>query len=104
MEMGTLGIVALTLGALPLLPLALVASYRLGRRQRRAEVVVALMDDDAFVRDMGALDRVRDQIRERNTRYAQWRRQQAREFDAATEAGTASAGAGNEERRGQCER
>ncbi len=89
MEMGTLGIVALTLGALPLLPLALVASYRLGRRQRRAEVVVALMDDDAFVRDMGALDRVRDQIRERNTRYAQWRRQQAHEANVADATGTA---------------
>ncbi len=69
MEMGTLWIVALALGALPLLTLALMGSYRLGRRQRRDEVVIALMDDDAFVRDMGALDRVRDHIRERNTRY-----------------------------------
>jgi len=53
-----------------------------------------LMDDDAFVRDMGALDRVRDHIRERNTRYAKWRRQQARAADAAAE--TAGAGAGHE--------
>ena len=94
MEMGTLCIMALALGALPLLTLALLGSYRLGRRQRRAEVVIALMDDDAFVRDMGALDRVRDHIRERNTRYATWRRQQARAADAAAE--TAGAGAGHE--------
>ena len=94
MEMGTLWIMALALGALPLLTLALMGSYRLGRRQRRDEVVIALMDDDAFVRDMGALDRVRDHIRERNTRYAKWRRQQARAADAAAE--TAGAGAGHE--------
>ena len=94
MEMGTLWIMALVLGALPLLTLALMGSYRLGHRQRRDEVVIELMDDDAFVRDMGALDRVRDQIRERNTRYANWRRQQAR---AATDAtGTAGAGVGHE--------
>ncbi len=37
MEMGTLCIMALALGALPLLTLALLGSYRLGRRQRRAE-------------------------------------------------------------------
>jgi len=92
MEMGTLWIVALALGALPLLTLALVASYRLGRRQRRDEIIVELMDDDAFVRDMGALDRVRDHIRERNTRYAKWRYQQARAAGAAAE--TAGAGAG----------
>jgi len=90
MEMGILWIMALVLGTLPLLTLALMGSYRLGRRQRRDEVVTALMDDDAFVRDMGALDRVRDQIRERNTRYATWRRQQARAADAAAE--TAGAG------------
>jgi len=94
MDMGTLWIMALALGALPLLTLALMGSYRLGRRQRRDEVVIALMDDDAFVRDMGALDRVRDHIRERNTRYAKWRRQQARAADAAAE--TAGAGAGHE--------
>jgi hypothetical protein len=92
MEMGTLWIMALALGALPLLTLALMGSYRLGRRQRRDEVVTALMDDDAFVRDMGALDRVRDQIKEMNTRYATWRRQQARAADAAAE--TPGAGAG----------
>ncbi len=94
MEMGVLWIMALVLGALPLLTLALMGSYRLGRRQRRDEVVVELMDDDAFVRDRGALDRVRDHIRERNTRYAKWRRQQARAADAAAE--TAGAGAGHE--------
>jgi len=92
MEMGTLGIMALVLGALPLLTLALMGSYRLGRRRRRDEVIAELMDDDAFVRDMGALDRVRDHIRERNTRYAKWRRQQARAADAAAE----TAGAGHE--------
>jgi len=96
MEMGTLWIMALALGALPLLTLALVASYRLGRRQRRDEVIVELMDDDAFVRDMGALDRVRDQIRERNTRYAKWRRSQAREAQATGATGTAGAGVGHE--------
>ncbi len=96
MEMGTLWIMALALGALPLLTLALMGSYRLGRRQRRDEVVVELMDDDAFVRDMGALDRVRDHIRERNTRYAKWRRQQAREAQATGAIGTAGAGAGHE--------
>ncbi len=90
MEMGVLWIMALVLGALLLLTLALMGSYRLGRRRRRDEVVVELMDDDAFVRDMGALDRVRDHIRERNTRYAKWRRQQARAADAAAE--TAGAG------------
>ena len=68
MDMGTLWIVALALGALSLLTLALMGSYRLGRRRRRDEVIIALMDDDAFVRDMGALDRVRDHIRERETR------------------------------------
>jgi len=94
MGMGILWIMALVLGALPLLTLALMGSYRLGRRQRRDEVIIALMDDDAFVRDRGALDRVRDQIRERNTRYAKWRRQQARASDAAAE--TAGAGAGHE--------
>ncbi len=94
MEMGILWIMALVLGALPLLTLALMGSYRLGRRQRRDEVVVELMDDDAFVRDRGALDRVRDHIRERNTRYAKWRRQQARAADAAAE--TAGAGVGHE--------
>jgi len=94
MEMGILWIMALVLGALPLLTLALMGSYRLGRRQRRDEVVTALMDDDAFVRDMGALDRVRDHIRERNTRYAKWRRQQARAADAAAE--TAGVGVGRE--------
>jgi len=92
MDMGTLWIVALALGALYLLTLALMGSYRLGRRRRRDEVIIALMDDDAFVRDMGALDRVRDHIRERNTRYAKWRRSQAREAGAAT--GTPGAGAG----------
>jgi len=92
MDMGTLWIGALALGALYLLTLALMGSYRLGRRQRRDEVIIALMDDDAFVRDMGALDRVRDQIRERNTRYAKWRHQQARVAGAAAE--TAGAGAG----------
>jgi len=96
MEMGTLWIVALALEALPLLTLALMGSYRLGRRQRRDEVVIALMDDDAFVRDMGALDRVRDHIRERNTRYANWRRSQAREAQATGATGTAGAGAGHE--------
>jgi len=94
MEMGILWIMALVRGALPLLTLALMGSYRLGRRQRRDEVVVELMDDDAFVRDRGALDRVRDHIRERNTRYAKWRRQQARAADAAAE--TAGAGTGHE--------
>jgi len=96
-QMGTLGtlwIVAVALGAMPLLTLALVASYRLGRRRRRDEVIVELMDDDAFVRDMGALDRVRDQIKKRNTRYATWRRQQARESNVA--AGTAGTIAGVE--------
>jgi len=93
MEMGILWIMALVLGALPLLTLALMGSYRLGRRRRRDEVIIALMDDDAFVRDMGALDRVRDHIRERNTRYAKWRRSQAREAGAAT--GTAGAGVGH---------
>jgi len=96
MEMGTLGIMALVLGALPLLTLALMGSYRLGRRQRRDEVVIALMDDDAFVRDMGALDRVRDHIREKNTRYAKWRHQQAREAQATGATGTAGTGAGHE--------
>ena len=96
MEMGTLGIMALVLGALLLLTLALMGSYRLGRRQRRDEVVIELMDDDAFVRDMGALDRVRDHIRERNTRYANWRHQQAREAQATGATGTAGAGAGHE--------
>jgi hypothetical protein len=95
MEMGTLCIMALALGALPLLMLALMGSYRLGRRQRRAEVVIALMDDDAFVRDMGALDRARDQIRDTNTRYAQWRRSQARAVQATGATGTAGAGAGH---------
>ncbi len=92
MEMGILWIMALVLGTLPLLTLALMGSYRRGRRQRRDEVIIALMDDDAFVRDMGALDRARDQIRERNTRYAKWRCQQARAADAAAE--TVGAGAG----------
>ena len=96
MEMGTLWIVALALGALPLLTLALMGSYQLGRRQRRDDVVIALMDDDAFVRDMGALDRVRDHIRERNTRYANWRRSQAREAQATGATGTPGAGAGHE--------
>ncbi len=96
MEMGPLWIVALALGALPLLTLALMGSYRLGRRQRRDEVVIELMDDDAFVRDMGALDRVRDHIRERNTRYANWRRSQAREAQATGATGTAGAGVGHE--------
>ena len=96
MEMGTLWIMALALGALPLLTLALMGSYRLGRRQRRDEVVVELMDDDAFVRDRGALDRVRDHIRERNTRYAKWRHQEAREAQATGATGTAGAGAGHE--------
>ncbi len=91
MEMGILWIMALVLGTLPLLTLALMGSYRLGRRQRRDEVVIALMDDDAFVRDMGALDRVRDHIRERNTRYANWRRSEAQATGAT---GTAGAGAG----------
>ncbi len=95
MEMGTLWIMALALGALPLLMLALMGSYRLGRRQRRDEVVIVLMDDDAFVRDMGALDRARDQIRDTNTRYAQWRRSQAREVQATGATGTAGAGAGH---------
>jgi len=53
MEMGVLWIMALVLGALLLLTLALMGSYRLGRRRRRDEVVVELMDDDAFVRDRG---------------------------------------------------
>jgi len=96
MEMGTLGIMALVLGALPLLTLALRGSYQLGRRQRRAEVIVALMDDDAFVRDRGALARVRDQIRERNMRYAKWRRQQADVAQVTDATGTAGAGAGHE--------
>jgi len=101
MEMGTLWIMALALGALPLLALAFRGSYQLGRRQRRAEVVVDLvvvdlMDDDAFVRDMGALDRARDQILDTNTRYAQWRRSQAREVQATGATGTAGAGAGHE--------
>ncbi len=96
MEMGTLWIMALALGALPLLTLALMGSYRLGRRQRRDEVVIALMDDDAFVRDMGALDRVRDHIRERNTRYAKWRRSQAGEAQATGATGTAGVGVGHE--------
>ncbi len=96
MEMGTLWIMALALGALPLLMLALMGSYRLGRRQRRDEVVIALMDDDAFVRDRGALDRVRDHIRERNTRYAKWRHQEAREAQATGATGTAGTGAGHE--------
>ncbi len=95
MEMGTLWIMVLVLGALPLLTLALLGSYRLGRRQRRAEVVIALMDDDAFVRDMGALDRARDQIRDTNMRYAQWRHQEAREAQATGATGTAGAGAGH---------
>jgi len=95
MGMGILWIMALVLGALPLLTLALMGSYRLGRRQRRDEVVIALMDD-AFVRDMGALDRVRDQIRERNTRYATWRRQQAHAAQATGATGTAGPGAGHE--------
>ncbi len=94
MEMGTLWIVALALGALPLLMLALRGSYRLGRCRRRDEVIVELMDDDAFVRDMGALDRVRGQIKKRNTRYATWRRQQARASNVA--AGTAGTIAGIE--------
>jgi len=64
----------LALGGLPLLALALVGSYHLGRRRRRWDVVMELMDDDAFVRDMGALDRARDQIKEMNTRYAAWER------------------------------
>ncbi len=96
MDMGTLWIVALALGALYLLTLALMGSYRLGRRQRRDEVIIALMDDDAFVRDMGALDRVRDQIRERNTRYAKWRHQEARVAQATGATGTAGPGAGHE--------
>ena len=93
MEMGTLGRRSMEMGALYLLTLAHMGSYRLGRRQRRDEVIIELMDDDAFVRDMGALDRVRDHIRERNTRYAKWRRSQAREAGAAT--GTAGAGVGH---------
>ena len=96
MDMGTLWIVALALGALYLLTLALMGSYRRGRRQRRDEVIIALMDDDAFVRDMGALDRVRDQIRERNTRYAKWRHQEARVAQATGATGTAGPGAGHE--------
>ncbi len=96
MEMGILWIMALVLGTLPLLTLALMGSYRLGRRQRRDEVVIALMDDDAFVRDRGALDRVRDHIWERNTRYAKWRHQQAREAQATGATGTAGAGTGHE--------
>ncbi len=35
------------------------------------------MDDDAFVRDMGALDRARDRVKEMNTRYAAWERSRA---------------------------
>ena len=96
MEMGVLWIMALVLGALLLLTLALMGSYRLGRRRRRDEVIAELMDDDAFVRDMGALDRVRDHIRERNTRYANWRRSQAREAQATGATGTAGAGVGHE--------
>ncbi len=67
-------IVVFMLGGLLLLVLALARGYRLGRRQRRWEVVAELMDDDAFVRDMGALDRARDQIKEMNNRYAAWER------------------------------
>jgi len=96
MEMGTLWIMAPALGMLYLLTLALMGSYRLGRRRRRDEVIAELMDDDAFVRDMGALDRVRDQIRERNTRYATWRRQQAHAAQATDATGTAGTGAGRE--------
>jgi len=92
--MRTLWIMTLAWGALPLLPLALVASYRLGRRRRRAEVVIELMNDDAFIRDMGALDRARDRIKEMNTRYATWRRQQARAAAADAEVETAGARAG----------
>ncbi len=95
MEMGILWIMALVLGTLPLLTLALMGSYRLGRRQRRAEVVIALMDDDAFVRDMGVLDRARDRIKERNTRYAPWRHQEAREAQATGATEPAGAGAGH---------
>jgi len=95
MEMGILWIMALVLGTLPLLTLALMGSYRLGRRRRRAEVVIALMDDDAFIRDMGALDRARDRIKEMNTRYATWRHQEAREAQATGATGTAGAGAGH---------
>jgi len=95
MEMGILWIMALVLGTLPLLTLALMGSYRLGRRRRRDEVVIALMDDDAFIRDMGALDRARDRIKEMNTRYAQWRHQEAREAQATGATGTAGAGAGH---------
>ncbi len=95
MEMGTLWIMALALGALPLLMLALMGSYRLGRRRRRDEVVIALMDDDAFIRDMGALDRARDRIKEMNTRYATWRHQEAREAQATGATGTVGAGAGH---------
>jgi len=94
--MRTLWIMTLAWGALPLLPLALVASYRLGRRRRRAEVVIELMNDDAFIRDMGALDRARDRIKEMNTRYATWRRQQARAADSAVETAGAGAGVGHE--------
>ena len=65
------------LGGLSLLALALAGSYRLGRHRRRWEVVAELMDDDAFVRDMGALDRARDQIKEMNSRYAAWERSRA---------------------------
>ena len=96
MEMGILWIMALVLGTLPLLTLALMGSYRLGRRRRRAEVVIALMDDDAFIRDMGALDHARDRIKEMNTRYATWRHQEAREAQATGATGTAGAGAGHE--------
>jgi len=95
MEMGILWIMALVLGTLPLLTLALMGSYRLGRRRRRDEVVIALMDDDAFIRDMGALDRARDWIKEMNTRYATWRHQEAREAQATGATGTAGAGAGH---------
>jgi len=94
--MRTLWIMTLALGALPLPPLALVASYRLGRRRRRAEVVVELMNDDAFIRDMGALDRARDRIKEMNTRYATWRRQQAHAADNAVETAGAGTGVGHE--------
>jgi len=43
---------------------------------------------------LGALDRVRDRIRERNTRYAKWRRQQARAANVAAETVVPGAGAG----------
>jgi hypothetical protein len=70
-------IVFVLLSGLSLLALALAGSYRLGRRRRRWEVVMELMDDDVFVHDMGALDRARDQIKEMNTRYAAWERSRA---------------------------